>query len=241
MVKTMTNAVRPLLRVKQMKTDLPAGPRAFTLIELLAVCAILAVLGLLALHNYNLAMVRSRVTAANASMRVVSLGLEMYAMENRTYPPVTGVGPHDAGRSVANPVSVRLIPLTTPVAWISAAFQDPFPPRSAWGATDMDPYDTFDYVDGSTLLEVGYGFTSNGKWRISSAGPDLYQSFGGRPANNRDANLTGVDYDATNGTNSVGDIVMVSPEPLEGRTQYSVHDPARPGIMRVPSYVEQWQ
>ena len=113
--------------------------------------------------------------------------------------------------------------------------------RDGWGSPEMDLIDTYDYVDADAVPTRGNGITSGAEWRLSSAGPDLYQAYGGRPFGDTEANAKGVNYDPTNGTISTGDLVRVGPACKRPADPLDPSNPGRPGIVRVPSYVEQWQ
>jgi prepilin-type N-terminal cleavage/methylation domain-containing protein len=221
--------------------------RAFTLIELLVVVAILAILTAIALPNFLAAQTRAKVARAEADLRTITLGLEAYHVDHNHYPPAGGVGFFGFfGSQFANPVSQLLIPLTTPSAYLSSIPRDPFLPRTSnQGDLWEDyPYDTYDYVDVPTKQGAGSELTSGGIWRTMSAGPDLDFNAGGYDASidNFMANRRGVDYDPTNGTISVGEIVRVgAPAPtIGGGRPDDLDNPNRPAILRVPFYREQW-
>lgn len=212
----------------------------FTLIELLVVVAIISILAALATVNYMNAVTRAKVAAAHNDLRVLTTALESYAADNQGYPPANGVGEYAQGAAgLASPVSRRLIPLTTPISYISTTPSDPLRPG---GSFWKDPiYDTFDYLDAGALLPRGCGMTSGAEWRISCAGPDGQQGFGGRTIFETNFNEIGVDYDPTNGTRSVGDIVRVGPQSTKGGNPEDPANPNRPGNLRAPSYKEQWR
>jgi prepilin-type N-terminal cleavage/methylation domain-containing protein len=213
--------------------------QGFTLVELLAVVAILAILATVSTSNYLEAQTRSKVAAANNNLRVLAVALESYATDAGHYPPASGVGAFAFPLApYAEPVSVRLIPLTTPVEYISAVPKDLFRPLQAWGVDALSAYDTYDYVDAAQ--DRSCGLTSGGAWRIASAGPDLYLAYGGRTAQDPDCNARGVDYDSTNGTTSNGDVVRVGPASQVGVNPTDRANPDRPGVLRVPQYLEQW-
>lgn len=218
--------------------------RAFTLIELLIVVAIIAILASIAMVNYSHATIRAKASALKNDLRITATALEAYVTDQGHYPPAAGVGEwYNEFGYFTEPVSARMIPLTTPIGYINSVPIDPFRPRDGWGSPDLDTYDTFDYVEADAVPPKGCSLTSGAEWRISSAGPDLYQAYGGRSVNNPDdveANKKGVDYDPTNGTASAGDIVRVGPACPRYGDQTNPANPLRAGILRAPSYVEQF-
>lgn len=126
-------------------------------------------------------------------------------------------------------VSSRLMWITTPIAYLTSVFPEAFSVNSTTlvGLAGENPknYDTYDFfvADNATLEGTlgiirglaenrGFGTTSGAQWRLSSAGPDNIQAFGGRFISDGvgfEANQLGADYDSSNGTVSAGDIVRV--------------------------------
>lgn len=212
-----------------------------TLIELLVVLAIISILATLGMVNYQYSITRTKVAAAQNDMRVLALALESYALDNHAYPPSTGVGANvNPWGGLISPVSLRLIPLTTPISYITTKPNDPMRPGSAFW--NDGTYDTYDYLDPKSVAEKGgCGLTSGAEWRVCSAGPDGYQMFGGRTANEREFGAKGVNYDATNGTRSTGDVVRVGPPSTIGGDPTDPTNPNRPGNLRIPNYLEQWR
>ena len=212
----------------------------FTLIELLVVVGIIAILAAIAMPNFLDAQARAKVSAVKNDLRVVTLALESYRTDFNQYPSARGILAN-VNDPFVNPVSRRLQPLTTPISYMSSVPRDAFRCRDGWGLSDTSDMDGLDYVCAEDVPTRGCGITSGGWWRLNSAGPDLYQAWGGRPVGDFECNERGVDYDPTNGTRSPGDIVRVGP--LHTRLGNPL-DPAnvnRPGIVRVPAYVEQYQ
>jgi len=98
--------------------------RAFTLIELLIVVAIIAILAAIAVPNFLEAQTRSKVARVKADVRSAATGLEAYRVDYNAYPPVSG--------GYAGLYLEYTTQLTTPVAYItSVALRDPFQPGSA--------------------------------------------------------------------------------------------------------------
>ena len=194
----------------------------FTLIELLIVVAIIAILAAIAVPNFLEAQMRSKVSRVKADMRSLATGLETYQVDHNKPMTMRLENGSYSGQSVLYPsvttqaVSPRFIRLTTPIAYISSVFPDPFVNlgriKTVSGAIATG-YDTYDYVSAYDFPAPdirGAGISSGAGWRLCSAGPDGVMAFGGG-AVHQDINWArfGVDYDATNGTASAGDIVRV--------------------------------
>jgi prepilin-type N-terminal cleavage/methylation domain-containing protein len=208
--------------------------RGFTLIELLIVVGIISILAMIALPNFLMAQTRAKVAAVQSDLRVIVGSLEMYQTDYNHYP---------SGDTYPSVVSTRLIPLTTPISYMTSVPRDRFLPREAWnvGLISDPSFDTYDYVNADVVPTRGSGISSGGAYRVCSSGPDLYQAYGGRPVENRDANELGVDYDPTNGVISIGDIVRVGALHTRFGDPLNQANPNRPGIVRVPNYIEQWR
>ena len=188
-------------------------PRAFTLIELLIVVAIIAILAAIAVPNFMEAQVRSKVSRVQNDMRTTALGLEAYCVDNGRYPPM-------ADKNGYVGWTERLKLLTSPVAYVSnySVFQDIFnndytsrynqtaylnlglvflyrEKRSMLDSPDANLVDSIWHDPESVLF---------GRiWQLISYGPD------------RDLSYTPPDintlYDPTNGTKSHGDINRFGP------------------------------
>ena len=92
--------------------------RAFTLIELLIVVAIIAILAAIALPNFLEAQTRSKVSRAKADMRTLVTAIESYHVDNNLYPiPADEVGVYPSPG--ADPWFDQTAPqiLTTPIAY----------------------------------------------------------------------------------------------------------------------------
>lgn len=219
----------------------------FTLIELLVVVAIIGILVAIAIPNFLNAMVRAKVAEAQAEMTLLASTLECYFVDQNCYPPSCGVGRYYDPSWYANPVSLRLIPLTTPVAYVVSVPQgDPFPAKDLPDNTSPPTrdYDTYDYMDAANRRGWGSGTCSGGIWRLASSGPDRMQAWGGTTMEiTTNAHQLGVDYDPTNGTTSAGDIVKVGAKAPtgNGKPPDDLSNTMRPGVLRVPFYREQWQ
>jgi prepilin-type N-terminal cleavage/methylation domain-containing protein len=214
--------------------------KGFTLIELLIVVAIIAILAAIAVPNFLEAQVRAKVSRVKADMRSLATALESYTVDNNK--PLTVIILNNtaaneiSGPSLIQPgktscVSARFMRLTTPIAYFTSVVPDPFA-KDGFGLdinnAPTTQYDTFDYfnafdfapggVKESTGSWRGAGLTSGAAWRLSSAGPDKINRFGGGPVSSGAPNIFGVDYDPTNGTISRGDVVRIGggPGPING-------------------------
>lgn len=204
------------------------SPRAFTLIELLIVVAIIAILAAIAVPNFLEAQTRSKVSRAKADMRTVATALEAYHIDNNRYPAAhaeSGFGVDSRYRTI-NPRIRRLVPITTPIAYISSVPRDVFNVENhpTW---DNDAVQTFLYADRRSYEEfvpAPYGPGTNGaniyrilwavqfpqsEWLLRSRGPvnpgTGVESALGNSVDARDA------YDPTNGTVSTGNIFYLGP------------------------------
>jgi len=178
----------------------------FTLIELLIVVAIIAILALIAVPNFLEAQVRAKVGRAKTDMRSIATAMEAYRVDWNAVPYYDSF--HDA---LGDPVHV-MDPgplwwvLTSPVAYITAPFRDPF---SNVGRRSEALSTTRGIVDPFIEVATGYLGPEDARaprthWNAACYGPDHgddTETHGRYP-------YTGyaIPYDPTNGTVSVGDI-----------------------------------
>ena len=204
-------------------------PRAFTLIELLIVVAIIAILAAIAVPNFLEAQVRSKVSRVKADMRSMATALESYKVDNNKYPPCWTAVFVKAANWVYMPDNIygmwfaqwALIPLTTPVAYMTSIPGTSFNTVGSAHDATMTRYDgknhgpewsTSDYTDAGAFPGIGFQTAANGyntsvKWRLRDVGPDLW-------ANNQTQSKMHYFmclYDSTNGTVSSGDIIRWGP------------------------------
>jgi len=107
--------------------------RAFTLIELLIVVAIIAILAAIAVPNFLEAQVRAKVSRARTDMRTIAVAEEAYRVDWNTYT--------HSNRAEDNPYAYYttgtgwggFAQLTTPVAYLSAIPLTPFGQSRVWG------------------------------------------------------------------------------------------------------------
>lgn len=207
--------------------------RAFTLIELLIVVAIISILALIAVPNFLEAQTRAKVSAARSNLRVGMIGLESYRVDANRYPPTNAIFPDDALGIIA---ASQLRVLTTPLSYVSPdAFRDPFGGPTLYSQLQQIPAANPGVVDPngllpnpeSSMLYIHFPSTAEKFFdtrlnrelvSLISIGPDREDSLGGYsqlPANvflmhfpySPDPNPVSTLYDPTNGTVSAGDVV----------------------------------
>lgn len=178
------------------------GRKGFTLIELLIVVAIIGILAAIAVPNFLNAQTRAKIARCETDMKALETALEMYRMDKGHYP----YWQDSAGTNV-NPVNRRLIPLTTPMAYMSSVPVDPFiygPPGVRLDESQHVAYVTYDYIEADSNrrlknFPLGAAWRCC-EWRINGYGPDNFNDTGW---------LT---YQASNGLRSKGDIIRLGPK-----------------------------
>jgi prepilin-type N-terminal cleavage/methylation domain-containing protein len=154
---------------------------AFTLIELLIVVAIIAILAAIAVPNFLEAQTRAKVSRIRSDLRTLATGLEVFHVDNNSYPPAPAFG----GPALTWKV-------TTPIAYISNVPPDIFVPNGGTAPPD-DPFG----IDGIYLHYLNDRALLGEYWIEFSFGPD------------KDRENSTVYYDPTNGTISDGDLYRV--------------------------------
>jgi prepilin-type N-terminal cleavage/methylation domain-containing protein len=183
--------------------------RAFTLIELLIVIAIILILIAIALPNFLESQLRAKVVRGMSDMRTFSIAVETYQLDWNAYPPYGRISSADA---VEYPATVNDFNdrasfvgtvITSPVAYLMAIPEDLFAGQFTGPAQiHLIEYLNLDQHIGNfsdpappfvpTLLPAW------GHWRMVAAGPD-----GDRGQDIKNNKV----YAPTNGTQSDGDIV----------------------------------
>lgn len=142
--------------------------RAFTLIELLIVVAIIGILAAIAVPNFLSAQVRAKVAKAQAEMRSIGDAYINYKLDNNAWPP------H------ADRCKTQHKFITTPIAYMSSSVDDPFQVESTttvweWfcGQYHAEPNST----SGSNRINVQspqyWSANKNASFFILSPGPTL--------------------------------------------------------------------
>ncbi len=181
--------------------------KAFTLIELLIVVAIIGILAAIAVPNFLNAQVRAKIARVDSDLRTLAVAMDSYRIDRGAYPPDwIGAG----GGSVQEKGFIRaMYNLTTPVAYLSSVdLSDPFYTGAAKNVTfngggyDQATYRYFCYRygwgDAVNYVKDGYA--------ILSYGPDKIESYGEWCGIPRGKGWDGI-YSSSNGLRSMGDIV----------------------------------
>jgi prepilin-type N-terminal cleavage/methylation domain-containing protein len=231
----------------------------FTLIELLIVVAIIAILAAIAVPNFLEAQVRAKVSRAQADMRSLAIGVESFRVDNNKYPEGTDnplnypeaiqtfLGPLAPGYYTFRSRGSGLVAgrdfatLTTPIAYCTTVFLDPFAQQHG-GLLTYAFRDAKDTKNGYIVTSFGPDadvLNANGKGTDNT---NLLSTFSDTKSpsrmgdiNERDvvhymektaaAVVSGVDtrgglqtvlrdlaYDPTNGTVSDGDLYRLGPQ-----------------------------
>ena len=196
--------------------------KAFTLIELLIVVAIIAILAAIAVPNFLEAQTRSKVSRTRADMRSVAVALEAYATDNNRYPYVNQVPGWGLPAGPQPGVGIHAAGITTPIAYLTSLLKDPFggklmesDPYASYNTTREYWYGTQEYYQQRGFLWlVGYGAgdRTKAKWVLQSKGPDLHWAHNFNPPGVGEVDSPDdYQYDPTNGTISIGNIVRSGP------------------------------
>ncbi|HNY27769.1 MAG TPA: prepilin-type N-terminal cleavage/methylation domain-containing protein [Candidatus Sumerlaeota bacterium] len=197
--------------------------QGFTLIELLIVVAIIAILAAVAVPNFLEAQTRAKISRVKSDMRTVIQGAELYRTDNGVYPLCFKLNASEQPEGWIQPPMSRCYVLTTPIAYLaSLPILDPFSPyKFATGnADDMwnshyewrncDQFIKFNNdMDSGYSLALGKTMGYPACW-IESRGPDKKFWMYGMWDDGLSAEAAMVDYDASNGTRSYGDIRFFS-------------------------------
>lgn len=182
--------------------------KAFTLIELLIVVAIIAILAAIAVPNFLEAQTRAKVSRVKADMRSYATAIEAYFVDNNRPPREWNTGslyapysdPLLEGQSASGIMS-NLV--STPIAYITVArLKDIFQDKNTIAAIDEQFYTYQDIQKRSVITPTAFWTTAidfYGAWRMISVGPDRLFGHGF-------TNSAQLVYDPTNGTISLGNI-----------------------------------
>jgi general secretion pathway protein G len=188
---------------KMKKNDIK---KAFTLIELLIVVAIIGILAAIAVPNFLNAQIRAKIARVQSDQKAYSTAMDMYEMD---------CGGHFPDQN-------EIWRITTPVSYIASLNADPFAPAVPGRFNFVHGYDPFYFIttqpDVSPLnqsliadFNIWTGYPN--QWTGGSndqtmAGVVRYQI---RSVGPNRCNEYGMPYESTNGLNSNGDINRFGP------------------------------
>lgn len=122
--------------------------KAFTLIELLIVVAIIAILAAIATPNFLEAQVRAKVSRAKADLRSITTGIESYQIDNNVI-PLSNWQSWALSQGASDPrMAPTLERLTTPIAYLTgeSSFTDPFDAVGQYSGTNLENISTLEEV-----------------------------------------------------------------------------------------------
>ena len=189
-----------------------SSSRAFTLIELLIVVAIIGILAAIAVPNFLNAQVRAKIARVLADCRAISTSLEAYFIDHNAYVP-------DMGSANEEVRSYRY--LTTPIAYLTSVSVTADPFTAQVGRADQEGVRSYyDYGNGTyhlstpeqrregvrIYMQAGTGFI------VLSFGPDRSLNFpwsseGIQALGRKQPLMRQWLFASTNGLNSKGDII----------------------------------
>ncbi len=180
--------------------------KGFTLIELMTVVTIITILAAIALPNFLNAIIRAKVSRSQAEQELIVWALESYFVDQDEYP--------------SNQDSMKmslgdLVPITTPVAYISVLPEDIFlapaeRDKSEFINQERHGIKTYFYLNfiqatGNRISLSPYGREGSANYLIYGLGPAF--TLGYEPDNPE----TLIVYDPSNGTSSQGYIATFGP------------------------------
>ena len=191
--------------------------KGFTLIELLIVVAIIGILAAIAIPNFLAAQTRAKVSRVMADQQAVSTALETYRVDYNGY-PVSAIPLGQPGGGVAlEPKILKLVPLTTPIPYISSVPIDTFHPKRRDPASGCVNYqDRWSYFASGRYCYDLPERAGEINWFLEPPRNHEYYLICRGPSGRKPSAFPyGIDerfcYDPTNGTISNGNVCRLGP------------------------------
>ena len=198
--------------------------RAFTLIELLIVVAIIAILAAIAVPNFLEAQTRSKISRVKADMRSIATALESYRVDGSSYPLTAELasrypGSPFTGREFGFGFMAYVGRLTTPIAYMTSIPRDIFNQGNDINRPGGFAYYEYWSEEDNAIFGINgansyrYEFLpSTTRYLVWSWGPDQVPVDPALPVGLlRDQVSIYNYYDPTNGTVSYGNIFRPGP------------------------------
>ncbi len=184
--------------------------KAFTLIELLIVVAIIGILAAIAVPNFLNAQTRAKLARVYGDIDSIELALNAYRLDNNKFPPS-----HN-GSSYIDPHIKRFVYLTTPVAYLSSIPLDVFAGKHNFSTGNFNTIggkfvgDPYRYLE-SQFHPTIHQFSTTDEYKkyvylLSGRGPDRVMNWQTEP---RLPDAT--PFEVSNGLHSGGDISVFGP------------------------------
>lgn len=174
--------------------------KAFTLIELLIVVAIIGILAAIAVPNFLNAQVRAKVARVEADQRSISVALESYRLDRNAYP--LGLSQVDSQTGLGK--------LTTPTPYLSSLPPDPFAPVNTDGTALRKNY-AYLYVKGGNAAISNDYMMYMGKIQASGESNKIVDVWELRSLGPNGKDDTAIAYNPSNGIASAGDVCRFGP------------------------------
>ncbi|MEW6238148.1 MAG: prepilin-type N-terminal cleavage/methylation domain-containing protein [Candidatus Omnitrophota bacterium] len=206
--------------------------RAFTLIELLIVVAIIGILAAIAVPNFLNAQTRAKIARGMADMKNLGTAIEQFRLDRNMLlvdfwdddtelgierMKKFGIEPYNNG---PDRTMIQIFaPLTTPISYMAGLPSDPFNEKTS--AKDSEQYIKYansTYIYGDNESAFSFIGENHGLSGLTAAGSretgqrplqkDEWALMGIGPDGLWQSTMRGMPYETSNGLNSLGDIVV---------------------------------